>query len=79
MTAGRGAKRGAGNEAATGQPRTQRHCDGCDAALLGGREAEAVPLRWGEVWWCEQCVRTLSTAEIERQTRELPLRGIPMN
>jgi hypothetical protein len=65
--------------AAKGQPIALRHCDGCGAEVLVPIEAEAVPRRWGDVWWCARCLRSLSAAEIERQTRELPLRGVPLN
>jgi hypothetical protein len=66
-------------EAEMGQPVIPRHCDGCSAAVLVPVEAEAVPRRWGDVWWCARCLRSLSPAEIERQTRELSLRGVPLN
>jgi hypothetical protein len=73
------AKSDVGKVAVRGQPLTLRHCDGCGAAILVGIEAETVPVRWGDVWWCAQCMRNLPAAEIERQTRELPLRGVPLN
>ena len=65
--------------AAKAQPVALRHCDGCDAAVLVSMEPEAVPRRWGDVWWCARCLRTLSAAEIDRQTRELPWRGVPLD
>jgi hypothetical protein len=64
---------------ATGQPGVLRHCDGCGAAVLVSVDAAAVPRRWGDVWWCARCLRSLSTPEIAWQTRELPLRGVPLN
>jgi hypothetical protein len=56
-----------------------RHCDGCGGLLLVQLEAEAVPRRWGDVWWCTQCLCSIAAAEIDRQTQELPLRGVPLH
>jgi hypothetical protein len=63
----------------TGQPVVPRHCDGCGAVVLVSMAPEAVPRRWGDVWWCARCLRSLSAAEIDLQTRELALRGVPLN
>jgi hypothetical protein len=73
------ATRGSVEAASKGQPVITRHCDGCGAAVRVSMEAEALPMRWGDVWWCGRCLRTLSRADIDRLTRELPLRGVPLN
>jgi hypothetical protein len=70
---------GAVQGVAKGLPVVKRHCDGCGALLLLQLEAEAVPRRWGDVWWCTQCLCSISAAEIDRQTQELPLRGVPLH
>jgi hypothetical protein len=70
---------GAVNGTAQGQPVVVRSCDGCGGLVLVHMEAGALSLRWGNVWWCARCLRSLSATEIDRQTRELPLRGVPLN
>ena len=73
-------QRGALDDALRQQPAPVRHCDACGAtAVPVGAEAKLVPARWGDVWFCEDCLRTLSSAEIERRTGEIALRGVPLS
>jgi hypothetical protein len=65
-------------EAPQGEPARLQHCDACGAAVLVAREATAVPVGWGEVWFCDDCVHRLPAAEIERRRGEIALRGVPM-
>lgn len=63
-----------------GPPAPVRHCEACGAAAVRvGAEAKAVPARWGEVWLCDNCLRTLPATQIERRTREIALRGVPLS
>jgi hypothetical protein len=66
-------------DALQGQAAAVRHCDGCGAPVVVGMSAEALPSRWGAVWFCGDCVRALPAAEIARRTREVSLRGVPLN
>jgi hypothetical protein len=61
-----------------GQPASVRHCDACGAEVSIAIEAAAVPVRWGDVWFCDTCLRTRSAAETQRQSHEVALRGVPL-
>lgn len=66
-------------ERSRGDSTSVRHCDACGAAILIAIPAEAVPVRWGAVWFCDRCAHTFSAAETRRRTREVALRGVPLN
>ena len=71
---------GALDDVSAGQPAPVRHCDACGAeVVLVGAEAKGVPVRWGDAWFCDDCVRTLPEAEIEGRTGEIALRGVPLS
>lgn len=63
--------------AAKGEAAAVRHCDACGAVLPIALDAQVVPSRWGDVWFCADCRRQLPAAEIAQRTREVPLHGVP--
>jgi hypothetical protein len=76
----RGDRRGAVDDAPMGQSVPVRHCDACGAAAVPvGAEAKELPARWGDVWFCDDCLRALPAAEMEGRTREIALRGVPLS
>jgi hypothetical protein len=74
-----GAESGAMQDMPVGQPASVRHCDACGAPVLTPIEAAAVPVRWGDVWFCDGCLRALSAAETQRRTHEVAMRGVPLD
>jgi hypothetical protein len=42
-------------------------------------EAAAVSVRWGDVWFCDGCLRALSAAETQRRAHEVAMRGVPLD
>ena len=75
-----GDRQGAADKAPIEQPAPVRHCEACGAAVVPvGAAAKAVPARWGDVWFCDDCLRTLPMAEMEGRTREVALRGVPLS
>jgi len=67
------------DESAKGHVLHTRHCDGCGRSVLRGALTGPWPVRWGEVLFCDDCVRTASREEIERRRSEIALRGVPMS
>ena len=74
----RGRTTGVPHETPERQNATQNHCAVCDAEVLAVHALKQVCDCWGAVWFCDTCLRTLPTADIERYTREVPLRGVPL-
>jgi hypothetical protein len=69
----------AGSEAPRRRATLVRICDACGAAVCVGVAAEAVPARWGAVWFCDACTHALPAAEADRQRHEIALRGVPLS
>lgn len=56
-----------------------RTCEACGKLVQIRLDDKTPRGRWGDVWFCDQCVRSLAADELRRLSHEIPLRGVPMS
>jgi hypothetical protein len=56
-----------------------RHCEACGALVHVHLDMKAPLARWGEVWFCDQCLRALAADKVAHIARETALRGVPLS